>query len=53
MKIWEFTFGNRLPSVRVAVVIVSAVLALLVVGPAFGDEVLVHVAPTGDDLRKR
>jgi len=33
MKIWEFTFGKGLPSVRVAGVLLSTVLALLVVGP--------------------
>ena len=49
MNIWKFTFGNSLPSVRLTGILVSAVLALLVVGPAFGDEVLVHVALTGDD----
>ena len=49
MRIWKFTFSKSLPSVRVAGVIVSAVLTLLVVGPAFAAEVVVHVAPTGDD----
>ncbi|MFO7908098.1 MAG: hypothetical protein R6U98_35985, partial [Pirellulaceae bacterium] len=49
MRIWRSTFGKSLPSVRVAGIIVSAVLALLVVGPAFAAELVVHVAPTGDD----
>ncbi len=57
MKIWEFTFGKGLPSVRVAGVLLAAVLALLpggtgqvlADGPAFAAEVVIHVAPTGDD----
>jgi parallel beta-helix repeat protein len=49
MKIWKSTVGKSLPSVRVTGILVSAVLALLVVSSAFGDEVLAHVAPTGDD----
>ena len=40
MRIWESTCGSSLPSVRVAGIIVSAVLALLVVGPASGAEVV-------------
>ena len=49
MKIWESTFCKSLPCVRVAGVFVSAVLALPVVGQAFAAELVVHVAPTGDD----
>jgi hypothetical protein len=49
MKSWEFTFGKSLPSVRLAIVVLSSVLALLVVSPASAAEVVVHVAPTGDD----
>jgi hypothetical protein len=48
-KICECIFGKSLPRVRVTGILVSAVLALLVVGPAFAAEVVVHVAPTGDD----
>jgi len=49
MKIWKFTFGGSLPSVRVAGVLVSAVLALLFVSPAVAAEMVLHVSPTGDD----
>ncbi len=49
MQVGKSTFGKCLPSVCVAGVIVSAVLALLVVGPASAAEIVVHVAPTGDD----
>ena len=49
VKTCESTFGKSLPSVRLAVVIVLALLALLVVGPAFAAEVVMHVAPTGND----
>ena len=49
MRIRKSTYGMRLASVCVASFIVSAFLALLVGGPAFAAEVVVHVAPTGDD----
>jgi hypothetical protein len=57
MKIWELAFGGGLPSVRVAGVLLSAVLALLAggtgqvlaAGPAFAAELVIHVAPAGDD----
>jgi hypothetical protein len=50
MRTRKFTTVSRsLPSVRVAGVIISAVLTLLVVRPAFAAELVVHVAPTGDD----
>lgn len=48
-RISERIFGKCLPSVRVAGILLLAALALLVVGPAFAAEVVVHVAPTGDD----
>lgn len=49
MRIRKSTYGMRLASVCVASFIVSAFLALLVSGPAFAAELVVHVAPTGDD----
>jgi len=49
MKIRIFTFGKSLSSVRVAGILVSAVLALQGVSQASSAEVVVHVAPTGDD----
>ncbi|WP_372971893.1 hypothetical protein, partial [Marinobacter sp.] len=57
MKIWKFTFGESLSSVRVTGIVLSAVLALLTggtgqvlaAGPAFAAEVVIHVAPSGDD----
>jgi hypothetical protein len=45
----ESTFSKRVLRACVAGFIVAAVLALLVAGPAFANEVVVHVAPTGDD----
>ncbi len=49
MKIRESTFGKSLLSVRVTGILLSAVLAMLGVSPAFAAEVVVHVAPAGDD----
>jgi hypothetical protein len=49
MQIWKSTLGKSLTSVCVAGVIVSAVLALPLISPAFAAEVVVHVAPAGDD----
>jgi len=49
MKRYESAFGTSLPSVRVAGILVSAVLASLVVSPASAAEVVIHVARTGDD----
>ncbi len=49
MKISQHALGKSLPSVRLAGIPLLAALALLVVGPAFAAEVVVYVAPTGDD----
>ncbi len=48
MKIWEFTFGKCFPSVRVACVLLSAVLALLArPAPAADDEAARILADSG------
>jgi hypothetical protein len=49
MRIREFTFGKSLSRACVAGVMVSAVLALLAVVPISAAEMVVHVAPAGDD----
>ncbi len=50
MRIWKcITFGKSLPSVCVAGVMVSTVLALLAGGTVSAAEVVIHVSPRGDD----
>jgi len=49
MRIDESNFNKRVPGAFVASVIVSSLLALLVVGPEFAAELVVHVGITGDD----
>ena len=49
MRLWKSTFGKSLPCAGVVGVMVSAVLALLAAGPVSAAEVVIHVAPTGDD----
>jgi hypothetical protein len=45
----ESIFSTGVAGAFVASVIVSSLLALLVVGPAFAAELVIHVAPAGDD----
>jgi len=49
LRIRESIFNKRVPGACVAGVVVAAVLALLVVAPAFAAELVVHVVPAGDD----
>ncbi|TVS09181.1 MAG: DUF1593 domain-containing protein, partial [Planctomycetaceae bacterium] len=49
MRRVESTCGKNLSRVCVAGVMVATVLALLVAGPVSAAEVVIHVAPTGDD----
>jgi len=49
MRLWKITFGKGLLRAGVGGALVSAMLALLVAGPASAAEVVIHVAPTGKD----
>lgn len=49
MRIRKSTISARVVSTCVASVMVSAFLAVMVIGPVSGAELVVHVSPTGDD----